>query len=154
MNNAGVIIGSFVDAQGTHGFSKDGDTWTRLEAPEAVDTQPFGINDLGQIVGLANGQTFVYESGTFTAVVHPEGSVTQATGITNAGELVGRYFDAQGVDHGFIARPVPSTSDLSGLRTTRRWTDTPVPLQPVACRPGSKQWHCRHQETAEEGLRR
>jgi hypothetical protein len=141
INNADVIIGNFIDAQGTHGYIKNGSSWTVLDAPGAQATEPFGMNDTGVIVGLADGHTFVYDGTTFQTVVHPDGGLTQATGITNAGVLVGRYFDGNNVDHGFVAHPVAGTAHRGMLLA-----DHLRHVAPAQCTVGSRQWHCRHGE--------
>src|SRR5215472_13788155 len=48
------IVGSFEDATfRTHGFLKDGATFTTIDVPGATGiTLAFGINDAGQIVGV------------------------------------------------------------------------------------------------------
>ena len=40
----------------SHGFLKDGATFTTINVPGATDTIAFGINDAGQIVGRQFGQ--------------------------------------------------------------------------------------------------
>lgn len=146
LNNLGTIVGMFFDAQGVlHGYVKDGDTWTRLDAPGAVETELLGINDRGQIVGLADGRAFVYSEGSFAAVNYPEARLTQTTGITNTGVLVGHYIDAQDVHHGFMARPVPGTAQQGRLEAVSTQA-VPLRPQPVVCAPGSRQWRCRHAE--------
>ena len=51
INDTGQIVGTYFNASGSHGFLKDGSTYTTLDVPGATDTQAFGINDTGQIVG-------------------------------------------------------------------------------------------------------
>jgi hypothetical protein len=54
-----------MDARGLpHGFLKDGDMFTTIDVPGATNTQAFGINAAGQIVGMfgdgtGNGYSFV-----------------------------------------------------------------------------------------------
>src|SRR4051812_25651077 len=59
INDAGQIVGSFIDSTGQHGFLRDPDgNLTQIDVPSAVGpfgTQAFGINDAGQIVGIFNG---------------------------------------------------------------------------------------------------
>ena len=51
INDAGQIVGSFVDSTGIHGFLYTGGSFTQIDVPGAFATQAFGINDAGQIVG-------------------------------------------------------------------------------------------------------
>jgi probable HAF family extracellular repeat protein len=60
INNAGQIVGDFMDATGRfHGFLKDGATITIIDVPGAFpgSTRAFGINDAGQIVGTFGDAT-------------------------------------------------------------------------------------------------
>jgi probable HAF family extracellular repeat protein len=81
----------------------------------ATETEAFGINDHGQIVG-----TYFGDAGRhgFLIVTSAAGILastidvpfrgagqTQAFGINNGGKIVGRYFDAGGNPHGFLATP-------------------------------------------------
>jgi|RhiMetdeSRZDD1v2_1073273.scaffolds.fasta_scaffold40637_4 hypothetical protein len=143
INNGGVIVGIFFDAQGLHGYLKDGDTWTMLNAPGAVTTEPVAINDAGQIVGLADGSTFVFDGTTFTTVVHPDGGLTQAHSISQTGVLVGRYLDTQGVDHGFLATPQAGIAPPAGAARAAVQGASARLLVPL-CGPGNRRWSCRH----------
>ena len=51
INNAGQIVGTFVDSAGTHGFLKVGGTFSTIDVPGASSTEARGINDAGHIVG-------------------------------------------------------------------------------------------------------
>jgi probable HAF family extracellular repeat protein len=51
INNRGQIVGDFYDGTGSHGFLKDGRTFTRIDVPGATGTAAYGINNRGQIVG-------------------------------------------------------------------------------------------------------
>src|SRR2546429_29484 len=59
INDFGQIVGSYVNASGTHGFLLSGNTWTTLDDPSGGFTVAAGINDMGQIVG-----SYVNASGT------------------------------------------------------------------------------------------
>jgi hypothetical protein len=84
-----------------------------------VFSQILGINDHGIAVGYYGDSTgsqhgFLYNTrtGKYTFLDDPSEAfnngveVTQITGITNSGEITGFYSDANGVFHGFAARPL------------------------------------------------
>src|SRR5439155_22647010 len=109
------IIGFYWDATDNrvyHGFLYNGGTFTSLEHPNGFGTEPRGINDSGQIVGLysANqGETpshgFLYNGGNFTTVDYPNASLTFLVGINNSGHLSGYSFNNLGA-YGFLATQV------------------------------------------------
>jgi uncharacterized membrane protein len=83
-----------------------------------VFSQILGINDKGIAVGYYGDSTtsqhgFIYNThtGQYTFLDDPSEAfdngveVTQITGINNAGEITGFYSDANGVFHGFVAKP-------------------------------------------------
>ena len=52
INDHGSMVGVSSDSSGTcHGFRLDASRFTRIELPGAVGTQPWGINNSGQISG-------------------------------------------------------------------------------------------------------
>ena len=83
-----------------------------------VFSQILGVNDHGIAVGYYGDSTnsqhgFIYNTNTgqYTFLDDPSEAfcngveVTQITGINNAGQITGFYSDANGVFHGFAARP-------------------------------------------------
>jgi probable HAF family extracellular repeat protein len=68
-------------------------TYTILADPAATSTTPFGINDVGQIVGSITGpgfdSAFLYSGGSFTSFAVPGANYTNAYGINDAGQIVG-----------------------------------------------------------------
>ena len=76
----------------------------------ASETELFGINDAGDIVGSyadANAvrKGFWLRNGVFETIA-PEGATdTRAFGINASGQITGRYKDADGVQHGFLREP-------------------------------------------------
>jgi probable HAF family extracellular repeat protein len=48
---------------------------------------------------------FLLSRGTFTTIDVPNGNFTNAFGINERGQIVGRYVDASGNVHGFLATP-------------------------------------------------
>jgi probable HAF family extracellular repeat protein len=80
-------------------------TYTTFDVPLALDTEPLGINDSGQIVGQYRDSgglhSFLFSNGTFTPINDPSAtSSTLANGINNSGQIVGIYnpdnFDVPG----------------------------------------------------------
>ena len=114
INDAGQIVGQYMDAAGQHGFLyTPGAGFTSIDAPAATGgTYASGINNAGQIVGNYYDSTgshgFLYTPGTgFTPVNDPAASAaygTNASGINNAGQIVGDYLDSTG-NHGFVYTP-------------------------------------------------
>jgi len=105
INNAGQIVGSYVDATGTHGFLFSDGTFTTIDDPLATQgTFALGINNAGEIVGLyvdaAGDHGFLDIGGTLTTIypLGTQGVTGGATGINDSGEIVG-----------FATIPEPST---------------------------------------------
>jgi probable HAF family extracellular repeat protein len=118
INQAGVIVGSYVDHSGTErGFLyySQGGGYEPLYLPIisdiANDTRAFGINTWDQIVGRyvdhrGTEHGFLDNNGPSFTVDDLLGTKgTQANGINNgtynAGQIVGTYFDSSGA-HGFL----------------------------------------------------
>ena len=82
-------------------------SFTALGSPYA-NTQPQGINDLGQIIGqftYSGGyfQGFLDTVGTFTGLYDPiANSSIFPNGINSMGQIVGYYTDSNGISHGFL----------------------------------------------------
>jgi probable HAF family extracellular repeat protein len=53
----GQIVEAFLDGTGAHGFLDSGGIFTAIDVPGAAETQAFGINDAGQIVGIFGTRT-------------------------------------------------------------------------------------------------
>src|SRR5438477_7728797 len=51
LNDSGQIVGSYLDANGTHGFLLENGNYTLLDLPGSTSTYASGINASGQIVG-------------------------------------------------------------------------------------------------------
>jgi hypothetical protein len=67
INNAGEIAGQYGDANGHyHGFVVDAShtQFTEIHAPGAVNTQVFGINNLGQVTVASDSGGFVWSPAT------------------------------------------------------------------------------------------
>jgi uncharacterized membrane protein len=96
VNNSGVVVGRYADANGTHGFVLNQGVFTSIDFRGAVLTVAQGLNDLGQIVGSFQGgdaldHGFVLSRGVFHQVDFPGSINSQCHGINKQGEIVGRY---------------------------------------------------------------
>ena len=98
--------------------------FTTIDAPGAVGTSPFDINDRGQIVGVrleadATFRGFVLERGRFRTFAAPGAAITFPGDINNRGQIVGAtagdlaaevgqgFLLARGVDGPFTPISVP-----------------------------------------------
>jgi uncharacterized membrane protein len=73
-----------------------GGVYTSFNYPEAIFTNPFGVNSAGDIVGQYTdssgvGHGFLLSGGTYTSFDFPGAVDTFAAGINDAGEIVGVY---------------------------------------------------------------
>jgi uncharacterized membrane protein len=110
-------VGGYNDASGVpHGFLLSGGAYTSFNFPAAGETDPYAINDSGEIVGLyctttecpsglEGAQGFLLSQGVFTTIGMPGEVLTYATGINNNGVVVGVYQDAAGLTVSFMATP-------------------------------------------------
>jgi len=92
---------------GTVGFIYSDGSYTTLSVAGAFNTEAFGINNAGQIVGdYQNGvfrQGFLYSGGSFTTLNVPGKQQTMPFDINNAGQVVGYSNNNNGdVTQGFI----------------------------------------------------
>ena len=128
INERGDIVGfagdpAFVDGDILHAF-----VWTRENGvrplkplkgrtPKHVDSEAYGINELGQIVGTSCDANFVdcraviWEHGTYPTDLNDfKGGfpirLETAKGINNNGEITGRAIDANNVRTPYLAVPV------------------------------------------------
>jgi len=115
-NDRGDVVGQFIGDDGfTHGFllSKKG-VVTTLDFPGASDTNAYGINESGTVVGqwdlldavgnvlIVHG--FMWNNGSFTQVDFPGAGDTYLFGINARGDLVGGWDPAitSPLEHGFV----------------------------------------------------
>jgi collagen type I/II/III/V/XI/XXIV/XXVII alpha len=112
INDAQVIVGSFTDSFGIHGYIDAGTGITILDVPGADGvTEAYGINSNGVVSGsyqVSPGQyvPYTYQDGTFTA--YDNVAVAQFTnvGIDDAGQLIGTTSVPGVGGEGFIINPV------------------------------------------------
>ena len=107
INDAGVIVGFYVDPSGMdHGWVRVGGTFRNVDVPGAAGTFAYGINDSNQIVGWYTDSGlaehgFMLDKGTFTTIDFPGASLTNVWSINGTGTVAGTYQDSSGVFHGF-----------------------------------------------------
>ena len=116
INNGGGVAGFFQVGGGkTDGFYLTGHHAARLAFPGAAMTQPFGVNDHGEVVGAytmgsgssATSHGFTWTAGHgFATVDDPSGvGSTLINGVNDRGDLVGFYTDKAGNTDGMLATP-------------------------------------------------
>jgi len=82
-------------------------TWTKIDVPGATQTQVYGINSGGDIVGLftdSNGTShgFLLKAGTFTTIDVPGARGTVLRGINDNGIMTGWYYASDFFNRGFV----------------------------------------------------
>jgi len=125
INNAGVIVGFFIDADGElHGFILSKGTNAAYDHPGATRTLLTRINDRGQIVGTwvdgdGHRHGFLLQDGAAISIDVPGALSTRCTGINNWGANVGWYVDENFVAHGFLLQDGRFTDiDFPGAEDT------------------------------------
>lgn len=100
INNRGDVVGSYIGDDGFfHGFLLRKGVLTTLDFPGASQTEPYGINDSGVVVGewdildaegnLLAYHGFVWRNGNFAEVEFPGSGDTALVGINASGDYVG-----------------------------------------------------------------
>jgi uncharacterized membrane protein len=125
INDHGQIVGSYVDGDRARGFVLDGGRFIPVDAPGAIETSAFGINDAGQITVQAlnpdgSEPQYLLDRGRFTRVGFPGAEDnTVLHKINDRGQAVGAYADAPEVQHGFVLdRGRYTTVDVPGALVT------------------------------------
>lgn len=124
MNDAGTVVGTFIDTR-QHAYIRAFDgTITTVDAPGGVATTGTGINNAGSITGyysvagFSGLHGFIRDaSGTFTVFdTQPGSGDTLASSINSSGQVVGIYNAASGFcrSHSTIC---PFVRDASGVIT-------------------------------------
>ena len=96
INDKGLVVGQFTDGSGvTHGFLKDGGTYTTIDPPDSTYAYADAINSSGTIVGPWTNldgwsEGFIRSSdGTITVLDVPGALETQIYGINDRGDICG-----------------------------------------------------------------
>jgi len=127
INNAGGVAGFYAVSGGTtDGFYLSGGQVMKLAVPGAAMTQPFGVNDHGEVVGAyttgsgssakTHGFTWTARRG-FVTVDDPSGpGASTVNGVHDRGDIVGFSTDGAGNTDGFLAKPATRRSlDLQAM---------------------------------------
>lgn len=124
VNSHGQMVGTYlvgtVPPIETRAFFYDTGTFSDFSYPGGSETQLFGLNNPGDVVGIAtvNGNEIGFlrtANGTFTQIDIPGGSSVRAEDINDRGQIVGYFFDGTR-SHGFVATPaVPEPSTYGML---------------------------------------
>jgi hypothetical protein len=110
INNSKVVNGDYLDgATATlHGYRLFNGTFTNYDAPNATQTIPLGINNVGNFCG-----SLILSDGSQVAFTNISGNVTRfaivsdaiaslAYSINSSNQVAGYYIDAAGVTHGYL----------------------------------------------------
>ncbi len=112
VNNLGVVVGEYVDANGVfHGFRWQRGRFTTIDGPGALGGAVFDVNDRGQMVGAyftKNGgaRGFILRNGSYRTLNAPYGPIDLPSDINNRGQIVGFSLSDPGgtQSHGFLLR--------------------------------------------------
>lgn len=101
-------------------------TYTQFDVPNSSQTEPLGINSLGQIVGRSQdvdgtSHGFLRDTdGTYLKLDYPGAVFTLAGTINDQGVIVGRWIDSKGQQHAYVRYPSGVFSNF----------DPPAPCSP------------------------
>jgi probable HAF family extracellular repeat protein len=104
INNLGTAVGTLINSDGSSlGFTLDANGQTaQFAVPGFFSTSALGINNRGDIVGVADGVGFEKTGSTFKLIQFPGSVSTIPTSINDAGVIVGTYFDGD-TTHSFVS---------------------------------------------------
>jgi hypothetical protein len=108
INNNGMIVGSFSDAIGSHGFMFYNGSWAKLDYPGSTGTtQALGISDAGVVLGVNTvnepATYFLDENGTFKVIDDSSASNFTVNGMAPNGLIVGVEAHGTNPSNNFIA---------------------------------------------------
>jgi probable HAF family extracellular repeat protein len=133
INDAGLVVAVNGPAFYLHTYVSSGGTgtWTDIGSLGGTETAPYGMNNLGEIVGLSTpsadtnfARAFAYKDGMFTDLGTLGGTTSVAVGVNDAGVVVGgAYLAGDVVAHAFVDYGSGSIEDLNSLiDPTQGWT--------------------------------
>jgi probable HAF family extracellular repeat protein len=96
------------------GFLYSGGTYSTIDPPGSISSNPGGINDLGQIVGTYEDDNFhwhgfLYSSGKYITIDAIGSIYTYVSGINDSGQMVGSYEDSSSHFHGYLLKSAKSS---------------------------------------------
>ena len=127
INAQGVVVGSFDDNNGTHGFVLDDGRFRVVDVAGSPSTQVKCINSRGEAVGFYldsdfNVHGFYWFKGKFRTVDVPFSVETRAEGINDVGVISGEFVDEQGNEHGYLLHDTEfETIDVPNSFSTDVW---------------------------------
>jgi probable HAF family extracellular repeat protein len=96
INNSEIVVGGAGTIYGTTGFGMLNGRYRKLKVPGThVYVYGEGINNYGEIVGVADQSGFICQHLICTITNIPGASETQIFGVSDSGTMVGWYFDSQ-----------------------------------------------------------
>jgi probable HAF family extracellular repeat protein len=116
-----------INAESTHAF-----LWTSNSGMIDLGTlggdfsQAYGINNLGQVVGMSktsSGEThaFLWTQDAGMVDLGTLGGTSYATGINNSGQVVGASLTGSGIQHAFLWTASSGMKDLNGIGDPWSW---------------------------------
>lgn len=128
INAEGTVAGEYGPSGARAGYVRhpDGSIETFAFGGDSI-TQPYAINDGGQVVGVAYGPSFGghgflrQTDGTLALLDYPSAQSTAAVSINASGTIVGTYQDERGKTHSFLRSAGGSfrNIDVPGNKNTR-----------------------------------
>ena len=117
MNNAGQIIGTYVQEEQIVGFLFSNGVTNLFSAPGSSNTFAYDINNAGQIVGTTTGSAgtsgFLLTGGVILPIDIPGSTGTTARGINDVGQIVGYFGVGTGRQIGFLRASDGSFTEIS-----------------------------------------
>ena len=135
--SAGRLVGSYIDAEGIyHAYIRFSDGFTSIDLPDAANLDYYfvhGINDAGTYIERSQAvgdmpRTYVATYAGREELRVPDSVSTEGYNINQDGSVVGNYETADGLRHGFIARPAvedTTTTNITGDDWTYESIDVP-----------------------------
>jgi probable HAF family extracellular repeat protein len=130
INDAGVVVGTYVDGTANRAFMMRNGVLTDLGALGAHASDPNAsssanaINARNQVAGISNGRAFLYEAGAMRDLGTLGGNSSVARGINSRGEIVGMSADGFGSPTPFIyhgkMQTLPGTSYSAAIAINNR----------------------------------
>jgi probable HAF family extracellular repeat protein len=113
INNRGAIAGTYQGGDGAfHGFLREPNGKVDvIDFPGAVDTEAFGVNDFGTVIGVffdaaLNSHAFTLRDGRFQLADLPGGLLTIPFSINDRGQIVGEFVTTPNTTgFGFLEQP-------------------------------------------------
>jgi len=128
INNIGQVVGYYGAGATWSGFIYNKGVFSTLDYPGVTAsgyTEPWGINDKGQVVGIYNLTShgpdgtygYIYSGGIFTTINFPESTFTFAYGINDRGQIVGFNGEYSFIYSGGVFTTLDDPSVTAGMFT-------------------------------------